>query len=249
MRLRALISRRWLLSTVLVVIGMGVMVRLGFWQLDRLAQRRAANALVQSRLDAPPVDLTAEPLPLEPDDLNLRTGTASGVFDFEREISLRNEAYQGQPGVHLLTPLVLADGRALLVDRGWLPYEQSQPEQWAAFHGAAQAEVAGMIRTAQPTPAGADLPPVPELEWFRVDIDAIQRQMPYSLLPVYLQAGPATNAGDALPVTELPAIELSEGPHLGYAIQWYLFVVILGVGYVRFVMRQNPALSGEKTTL
>ena len=54
--LRRMFSRKWLLTTILVIAAMAVMARLGIWQLDRLHQRRAFNARVSAQIDRPPLD-------------------------------------------------------------------------------------------------------------------------------------------------------------------------------------------------
>ena len=77
-----------------------------------------------------------------------------------------------------------------------------------------------------------------QLEWYRVDIDAIQAHLPYEVHPIYLQQSSSDGERVNLPYRIEPQIDLSDGPHLGYATQWYLFALILGVGYIRLVTRQ-----------
>ena len=69
-------------------------------------------------------------------------------------------------------------------------------------------------------------------EWFRIDIEAMQGQMPYQLLPVYLLEAPGPQGNIALPYRIEPEVDLSEGPHLGYALQWFAFAIVAGVVYV-----------------
>jgi surfeit locus 1 family protein len=73
-----------------------------------------------------------------------------------------------------------------------------------------------------------------ELAWYRVDIEAIQTQMPYELLPVFIQQAPNAN-NDQPPLRTERDVDLSEGSHLGYAVQWFLFSTILGVMYIVLV--------------
>jgi surfeit locus 1 family protein len=68
-----------------------------------------------------------------------------------------------------------------------------------------------------------------------VDVAAIEAQLPYALLPIYLQQVPPTDGNDSLPFQGELEPDLSDGPHLSYAIQWFIFAAILGVGYVYFV--------------
>src|SRR5689334_609070 len=116
--------RVWLgpVLVVLVVIGSAAMIGLGIWQLQRLGERRAANAIIRARMAQP---ITA--LGNQTGDLPEYTPVvAEGVYDYSNEIVLRNRAHDQEPGVHVFTPLRLADSdKAVLVDRGWIPYTQA----------------------------------------------------------------------------------------------------------------------------
>ncbi|MCA9992760.1 MAG: SURF1 family protein [Ardenticatenaceae bacterium] len=240
--LRTLFNRRWWWTTLLVVVGMLVLVRLGLWQLDRLAQRRAANVVLQQQLDVPPVSLN-EGL----DDLALATMTdrqvvVTGVFDFEHQFLLKLQYYNNTPGGHLLAPLRLP-GReeAILVDRGWIPETALDPAAWGQFDEPGEVTVTGRLRPTETLSRNAGATPDPAAvpgEVYRVDIAAVQRQVPYPLLPVYLLQAPA-GANDTPPLRAAPEFDLSEGPHLSYAIQWFSFALMLGVGYVYYVWRHT----------
>lgn len=236
--LRTLCSRRWLLATVLVLVGMGVFVRLGIWQLDRLAQRRAANAALREALAATVFDLPSATLPTDVEDLQDRQVRAVGTFDFTAEVILKVQDWQGQSGVHLLAPLVFADGEtAVLVDRGWIPEAEADPAKWATYDEPGQVTVQGVFAAPQRlTRRGAVIQPdSPQSEWYRVDVAAIQNQLPYTLLPVYIIQAPPPDGNVALPYRAVPEVDLSEGPHLSYAMQWFIFSLILGGGYLYYV--------------
>src|SRR5688500_12678708 len=94
-------------------------VRLGFWQLDRLRERKAFNAPIESRINQPPVDLRE--LPRDPAVARYRRVRLSGEYDYARELVLVLRSRQGSPGVNLLTPLrVPGSDTAVLVNRGWI---------------------------------------------------------------------------------------------------------------------------------
>jgi surfeit locus 1 family protein len=115
----------------------------------------------------------------------------------------------------------------------------SNPEQRKVFQEATGAVgVRGILRRSQPRRSNmspADLPLGPERPrldaWYRVDIPRIQEQVPYPLLPVFLEEEPAAGEPARRFPRPDPDIELSEGPHLGYAIQWFAFAGILLGGY------------------
>ena len=255
--LRALFGRRWWWVTLLVVAIMLGLARLGIWQLDRLAQRRAANAELMAALAAPPIALNDElaayaalaPADV-PEDLANRDVSLVGQYDFEQQRVVKLQTLDGRPGVHLLTPLVLAgvagDGpQAVLVDRGWIP--DAEYEAGQRFDAATGAQsVAGYValtETIRRRTADAVVATSPNDEVFRVDVAALQEEMPYRLAPFYVKAAPVAG-DDALPAEIAKEIDLSEGPHLGYAIQWFIFSLGLGTGYVLYVnksLRQQAA--------
>jgi surfeit locus 1 family protein len=240
---KALFNRRWWWSTLLVLLGMAVLVRLGFWQLDRLAQRRAHNAEIAQQLALPPLSLTGAVLPDDLSSIKYRHVSARGVFDFSHQIGLKLQNWMGTPGIHLITPLVIEGSpQAVLVDRGWIPIDQAAAENWSQFDEVGPVTVTGFTKLSQPLPArtgnAAQATSVePQLEWYRVDIRAIQAQMPYKLLPIYVLQSPTGDANANLPYRVEPEFDLSDGPHLGYAIQWYIFSLILGTMYVYYVSK------------
>lgn len=242
--LRTIFSRQWLLATVLVLTGAAVCVRLGIWQLDRLEQRRAFNSHVEEMWTAEPVTLTGQSS-LDLTAMEYRAVTVSGTYDFEAQIVLRNRYFQNQYGYHLLTPLIMDDRSAVLVDRGWIPADGNDlPVDWRKYDQPGQVTIQGQIRLGQTEP---DLGGVPDptlapgqtkLEfWNIVNLERIQTQVPYPLLPVFVQ--PDVDPNDLEPpIPYQPEIELTEGPHFGYALQWFTFATILVFGYPFYVHRQ-----------
>ena len=242
-----LFSRRWWYVTIFVILGVIFLARLGFWQLDRLAQRRELNQLIVERWDQAPFDLNQNTLPTQFEELGYRRIQANGVLDYDHQIVLKNQNRDTAPGANLVTPLLLPDGQAILVARGWIPYNSSKPEDWPQFNETSnetssdappEVRVVGMIQKSQVLP-GATAPETPQTEWFRIDIEAIQRQIPYPLLPVFLTQLPEPGrAYDALPYRTVP-FEITEGNHFSYALQWFMFAAILGGGYLPYIAYQE----------
>lgn len=239
MAVTKLFSRRWWYVTLFVILGVIFLARLGFWQLERLEERRAFNELVASRWNQEPFDLNNTTLPANLDDIGYRRIAAAGAFDYEHQVVLKNQNRESAPGFKLVTPLLLPNGQAILVVRGWIPYSEANPEEWVQFNEATDsAPIVGMLQKSQVLP-GAAVPEGPQTEWFRVDIEAIQRQMPYQLLPVFLLQLPEPGRGyEALPYRDVP-FELTEGNHFSYALQWFMFAVILGGGYLPYIAYQE----------
>ncbi len=234
---RLLLSGRWRWATLVILAAALVMLRLGVWQLDRLAQRRAENARVEARLNEPPIALTGDPL--NPAQDEYRRAVVRGTFDNEQSVLLRNRARQGAPGAHLLTPLrIEGSDQAVLVDQGWIPLDLIAPEQRQQLAVEGIVEIQGMVRAPQTrTSSLTPQDPLPENgrldAWYRVDVARIAQQLPYPLLPFYIEAEQPADQPPGLPRPD-PQIDLSQGPHLNYAIQWFAFTTILLGGYVAF---------------
>jgi surfeit locus 1 family protein len=230
-----LVRGRWLVITLVVLLAAGVMIRLGFWQKSRLEGRRAANAEISRQLAAPVLTLDGATLAtVDPASIPFRRVVVRGTWDYDHEVELRYRSFDGQPGVHLLTPLHI-DGsdRAVLVDRGWVPFDQAGPQGRAQFQQGAAGEIQGLVyasvhQDGAPTSTGGD-----RLDAFsQVDLAAIGAQEPFPLAPFWVRRLP-TGDNVAPPRSEgLP--ELGNGPHLAYMIQWWAFAATLLITYVIF---------------
>ena len=247
MTLRAIFSRKWILFTILVVLGMILLVRLGFWQLDRLAQKRAFNTMMAERWRSDPFDLNAQSFPADLSNLEYRRVEAQGQFDYEHQVLISNQVLQGgTAGYVVVTPLVLGEGRAVLVARGWIPADMIEADQLAQLTEPPGAPVLGLARKSQSLPNGAVSTPAatPQLEWYRIDIPAIQAQMPYQLEGAYLEQLPEEGRTyNDLPIRTEP-LALDEGNHLSYAIQWFTFAAVLGFGYIMLVRQRTRLAAG-----
>jgi surfeit locus 1 family protein len=231
-------SRKWLFTTLLVIAAAAVCIRLGIWQLDRLDQRRAFNLQVETMRAAPMLNLN-QGVPEDISSMEWRAVTVTGKYDFENQVALRNMYNGDQYGYHLVTPL-LFNGTAVLVDRGWIPPDAD----WRSFDEPGEATVSGQLRLGSGKPAiGGVADALPEsgqkLEiWNNFDLEHMIPQFPYPILAVYLQ--PNVDDGDVTPpIPSQPVIELTEGPHFGYALQWFSFAAILLIGYPFFLRKQE----------
>jgi surfeit locus 1 family protein len=243
MLLLKLFSRRWWFATLLVIAGTLVLIRLGIWQLDRLAQRLAFNAQVTEARSQSVLDLNQDQ-PVDVSAMEWRPVQVTGKYDFENQIAVRNQYYREQYGYHLLTPL-LSQGTAVLVDRGWIPADgNSTPADWRKYDEAGEVTVIGQIRLGSGKPAiggVADALPVDGSQlvlWNNADVAQVAKQSPYPILPVYIQLNADVSDTDP-PIPFQPELELTEGPHFGYALQWFTFATLLFVGYPFFVRKQE----------
>jgi len=237
----------WILSHLFVLACVVAFVNLGFWQLRRLDERRTANALIEQREAIPPVPV-AEVLPPDADPAQVsqaiyRQVTAVGTYDAADQVLIRNRTNSGSPGFRVVTPLVLADGKALAIDRGWIPIQygdgdQANPALYAPPTG--PVTVSGVVRETQRQEGlGVTDPPDGRLATLsRIDVPRLGQQTTTPLLPAYVELTaqqPAQPDASPTPV-EPPALD--DGPHLGYAGQWFIFAALTVVVYP-LLLRRN----------
>ena len=237
---------RWVGITLAVIILVGVMIRLGFWQLDRLAQRRALNASVSAQIDASVLDLN-QGIPVDLlNGMEYRSVSVVGAYDSSQEMILRNQVHGDQLGYAVISPLkIQGSDYSVLVERGWIPLDQASPSQRGQFAEPGVVTVKGILRLSQTQPvfAGAVDPTLTPGQarldvWTMVNVDRIQQQVSLKLLPVYIQESPDP-AWTGMPYRSVSMPDLSDGPHMSYAIQWFIFASVLGVGYPIFVRRST----------
>jgi surfeit locus 1 family protein len=226
----------WLIKHALVIIAVIVLINLGLWQLRRLEQRRTLNAAIMAGLEAPVTMLTGQSV--DPETLHLHRVTVIGSFDNEENIAILNRPFEGRAGMRLVTPLQIeGSDQAVLVDRGWIPLAETDREQRQQYDQNGVVAIEGIAYKSQPQSDRWLVPqdPVPgenrRDRWFRVDISLIQKQLPYPLLPIFIQQSPPENSDSIAPPLREGTIELDEGNHLSYALQWFGFAAIAVIVY------------------
>ena len=237
----------WIALTLLVVLLCVTFTELGLWQLRRHDERAAANKILEANLASAPVevaDLLSPEAPLPSAD-EWRLVTATGTYDADHELLVRNRSYEGKLGYEVVTPLVPPSGPALLLVRGWVPIGSSAtaaPDVPRAPNG--PVTVSARVR---PTLTGStDATGLPEGQIRRLVVPAVAEALPYAVLGggyAQLVAGaPGSDEGPAGP-RALTVPEPSAGAHLPYAVQWFLFGLIAIGGWlvlVRAAAREEP---------
>jgi cytochrome oxidase assembly protein ShyY1 len=241
---RLLASRRWLLRVLAGIVLVIAFVRLGIWQLDRNEERAERNAVIEanSRRDPVPVDELLRPSEPVESDRVWTPVRATGVYDVEHEVVVRLRPLDGQPGVHVVTPLVTASGSALLVDRGFVPHEDS-PTTSPAVPEPPSGEVAvvGRIRASEEGRGTGGDPTDGAIRY--IDVDELAATLPYGLYGAWVEVIDEQPPPAAAPVRP-PAPALDAGPHLSYAVQWFLFACI-GIGGFVILARAESRLRRE----
>lgn len=228
-------GRKNILKTITIVGLVCLLTWLGLWQLDRLEWRRAQNTELATRLAQPPALLNDVVDPASLLELTDQRFRSVGQFQSAEQVVLRNQNSELLgPGVHLVTPLSLGDGRAVLVDRGWVPVSDSY-EQFDEEAG----EISGVIQPFQTAARNDSGVVAPQDALFRLTLEQMQSQTSEELLPVVLVQSAEIDDLNARPYRSPIEPDLSEGNHLSYALQWFSFAIICTVGYV-FYLRRYP---------
>jgi len=237
---KKMFSRSWILATLLVFAGTAFCIRMGIWQLDRLEQRRAFNSQVESMRAMEMLDLN-QTVPADISAMEWRAVTVTGEYDFENQVTLRNQFNKAEYGYHLITPLRFSGG-VVLVNRGFIPADgNAAPADWRKYDEAGVVTLTGQIRLGQEKPAFGGVADAESNHldvWNNLDVNRIVAQSPYPMLNVFIQ--PNENPNDSTPpIAFQPDVELTEGPHFGYALQWFSFATILFFGYPFYLRKQK----------
>jgi surfeit locus 1 family protein len=235
------VRKRHIILIAIAAIVAFTCVRLGFWQLNRLDGRRDVNAMLEQR----GAEAAAPIGSLSPDAMPYRHVTATGTYDPAHEQILSGRtSEEGNPGNHVLTPLVLGDGTAVIVDRGWVRLETQTPPV-----GGAAAAPNGTV-----TVTGLALPPdqvsnpaVDPSPALATRIDLGRGDVPYRLLPVYVLLQGQQPVQAEPEIVAPPGFD--NGPHLSYAIQWFSFAAIAVIGCLVLVVRDGRGNSDTPATV
>lgn len=232
---------RW--STILfalIAIGCAALfVALGFWQLDRRGQRRARNAIVAAHMVAAPVGVSE--LSGDTAANHYRRVRVSGHPDFDRDIALTLRGHSGSPGVDILTPVrIVGNDSAILVNRGWIYSPDGRTADLSRWRET-DTTYTGYLEEFETGPATDS---VRENGIRRMNYAAVSRVLPYPIRTFYVVATADSLPRDSAHVVRLAPPPLDEGPHLGYAFQWFSFAALAIVGAGVVVARNRGAQNG-----
>ena len=224
---------RWLLLAVFVVALSITFVNLGQWQLDRLDQRRYHNDIVARHDSAPVVDYAAVMNKVITDDDQWQRVRVTGTFDPGRQLLVRYRSNADATGWEVVTPLMATDGRTVLVNRGFV--ERRAGQDFPAVLPAPPAGRVTVVGHVRRNEQGKDNATVPQQNSVRlINSDRIAPWLGTGLVNGYiglLKVTPPQQDG-FLPVA---TPTLDEGPHLSYALQWFAFTAIAGLGLIVFI--------------
>ena len=222
---------------------------LGFWQLRRLAERRAQNAVLSSRRFHAPIELS---------DVAKDTGSARfrrvrirGAYDYADQFALTLRTRNGSPGVDIITPVSRAGTDTLvLVNRGWIYAPDGITADLTKWPEGDSVNAIGFVETFAPGPPYLPRSPGRLRAYRWLDRATIEKDLRRPVAPFYVVLAPDSETGYPMPratpaseerVRETPPrVEprgLDEGPHKSYAIQWFSFAAISILGLIFFLRR------------
>lgn len=215
---------------VLAALAFVTLISLGNWQVRRLHWKEALLASVEQQLQAPPITLAeAEALPRS--EIEYRPITVTGRFEHDRERHFF-ATYQGQSGYYVYTPLRLADGRAIFVNRGFVPFDMKDAATRQEGQVTGTVTVTGLARDRLDEKPSFAVPEndIAQNIFYWKDIDAMSQSTGLSageVVPFFVDAGDAPNPG-GLPVGGVTRISFPND-HLQYAITWYGLAATLAI--------------------
>ena len=237
--------------TLATVVLLVLLIRLGFWQLQRAEEKQELQQRYQAQLRAEPVNLgqvgRGPALRDNPEQMHWRRCLLAGTYDPRPIYLLDNQVVRGTVGYQVFTRLVLEDGASVLVDRGWIAAPGSRDEapqinttqQPVSVTGVAKPVPAGGIRLAHDITEslGDNLKRVQ-----RIDLAQIAAQTGWTLLPYVVRLDPAAASVLTWNGTE-PGFRRER--HLGYAFQWFALAATLLVIYLVVNVRKRTGSGGN----
>jgi surfeit locus 1 family protein len=190
-----------------------LMLRASYWQYERYQWKLGLIEQMKRHLEMPPAEFSEIKIEhsKNPESILHRRVLLSGVFDYEKEIVIRNRRFKDEPGGFIITPLKLSGSdEAILVNRGFTPITKMKREDRAKLpQPLSEQKIIGLVKESAEPKFLAPSDPDTSLEmpwadsWERVNVAAISKQLPYPIVPFYVETmAVGERVGEALPSTE-----------------------------------------------
>ena len=245
---RTLLSPRWVLIHIGVVALILIMLNFGFWQLNRLDEKKNFNSVLRSHTSTPvqPLD-KAVPAKWNKAASEWIRVSITGSYDSSKAVTIINRSQDGTAGYNSVVPFTSLNNRTILVNRGFVPLVMAPP---AAPSG--EIEIIGYLRASQTRSAlgPIDSKEVGNTEFQRFDVPLISAHVGKTLEPMFLQLITESPPGNSQWPAKVALPPLDEGTHLSYAFQWFFFCLVALTAWVVVVRRkilQVNASSQEQT--
>jgi surfeit locus 1 family protein len=230
-KIKHYIFKATLIPSLVTLALLYIMISLGFWQLDRADYKANLQSLIESKQGSVPIALNS--IAKDEDNWLYQPVYVSGQYDSQHQIFLDNQVHEMVAGYSIFTPLMISDTQAILVNRGWLPLGASRKVLPDISLDNKKIQINGL--TTRPPSKGLVLSSNANIysNWpvvlQYIDIDEIQKQLKYTLLPMVI----LMNKEDQTRLTTLPVkINMRSEKHTAYAFQWFGLSLALFIIYI-----------------
>jgi len=232
------LSKRWFGYLALAVVFAIVCCLLGFWQLSRRADARAEIDRLDANYSSEPVPIADVLETLDSFETNEKWTPVeiTGTYLSDEQVLVRNRPYNGSPGFDVLVPLQLADGSVFIVDRGWVAPGNAQDSPDVIPEApVGEVTVVARLKAGEPTIVGRSAP-AGQIATIHLP-DLAERIGEPTFTGAYGLLASESPAPASVPFAASKP-ERDEGPHLSYALQWFVFA-IMGFGGLAYALRQE----------
>ncbi|HEB81780.1 MAG TPA: SURF1 family protein [Gammaproteobacteria bacterium] len=228
-------------GTVLAILGVALFASLGTWQVYRAIEKQQLQDDYDRKSEQPAFVLNENI-----DNLQNKMFLATrlvGHYDAENELLIDNTVYQGTAGYYVMTPFVLKDTArngaeaVIMVNRGWIPVGRDRNQLPELSVPAGEITISGQLAPPKSLPPLilGELP-LKDRVWPYLDMEKFVRRSGYDVLPLIILLDEKDSNGY---VRDWPEYESRVGMHIGYAIQWYVFALIVLATYIGLNLKKR----------
>jgi len=236
-----------LLPTLVMLMLFPTLIALGVWQLKRAEQKKQIDQRVLAAQNSDAINLNqlgSEQILIQIKQLNYRKASLTGRYDAKRQFLLDNRTYQGKPGYHVLTPLLLsgqASGMqsAVLINRGWIPYLGVRDKIPDIGVDAENRNLFGTIKKPgrsivlkKEQQTDSHYP----LLLQSIDLNDLARKLNVRFLPVIIELDKQDKSGF---IRDWRAYYGKVSRHQAYALQWFAMATILLFLYIKLNIKKT----------
>jgi surfeit locus 1 family protein len=220
------------IPTVATVVLLPILISLGFWQMDRAAQKRQMLLQYQQQQARPALNLNKSTR--HTGYFSYQRVEVTGRFDAEHQFLLDNKVYQGLAGYQVITPFIMTgSGKAVLINRGWVPQMASRKDLPPIPTPAEKLTLAGQLKLDAGKYFGLGESGINKATWPRViqwlEMAQIEKSLGYTVQPFVILQDPASPAGF---VRDWYIKKISPEKNTSYAVQWFALALALVIIYL-----------------
>jgi len=226
------------------LILFGVFLSLGIWQVNRTAEKKQLQQLIEQRSEQAPVSLNQETTPaLFPHS----KAEAKGIYRPSEQFLLDNIIQGGKPGFYVITPFEIEGTElTILVNRGWIAQGKTRQQLPTIATDTKSHTIQGTLSAPRSKPVVlgnidspiSDTPPL----WYYMDVEHFEKTVGYTVLPLVILLPPSP---ESPLIRQWPTFNANEGMHIGYAIQWFVFALFVLIAFLSISIKKTTGSEHE----